>query len=75
MIIREFYRTLKDGRNLVRTYSTEGMKIKKVGTNETYDEAIDLEEMAFDYTEITEEEYEAIMLKQQQEQELEASIQ
>ena len=43
MIIREFYRTRKDKVNLFRTFSDRGMKIRKIGTDEVYDEAIDVE--------------------------------
>lgn len=32
MIIKEFYKTRKDGVNLYRTYSDNGFKIQKVGT-------------------------------------------
>ena len=39
-IIKEFYVTREDGVDLYRTYSDEGYKIQKVGTDEIYDEAI-----------------------------------
>jgi hypothetical protein len=51
MVVKEFYRTRADGQNLVRTYSDKGMKIRKVGTDEVYDEAIDLEWQPFVYEE------------------------
>lgn len=51
MIIREFYSTRKDGTNLFRTFSDEGVKIRKVGTDEVYDEAIDIEGTPFTYEE------------------------
>lgn len=51
MIKREDYRTRKDGVNLIRTYSTEGLKIRKVGTDEIYDKAIDVESAPFTYEE------------------------
>lgn len=54
MIIKEFYRTRKDGVNLYRTYSNEGLKIQNVGTDEIYDEAIDVETALFVYTETAE---------------------
>ena len=54
MIKREFYRTRKDGVNLYRTYSDEGYKIQKAGTNEIYDEAIDVETATFAYLETRE---------------------
>ena len=51
MIIKEFYRTRDDGVNLYRTCSTEGLQIRKVGTDEIYDEAIDVENTHFEYEE------------------------
>lgn len=51
MIVKEFYRTRKDGVNLYRTYSDADMKIQKVGTDEIYDEAIDVEGAPFTYEE------------------------
>lgn len=54
MIIKEFYKTRKDGVNLYRTYSDNGFKIQKVGTDEIYDEAIDVETALFVYTETAE---------------------
>jgi hypothetical protein len=50
-IVKEFYRTRKDGVNLYRTYSDADMKIQKVGTDEIYDEAIDVEGAPFTYVE------------------------
>lgn len=50
-IVKEFYRTRKDGVNLYRTYSDADMKIQKVGTDEIYDEAIDVEGAPFTYEE------------------------
>ena len=54
MIKREFYKTRKDGINLYKTYSDEGYKIIKVGTDEIYDEAIDIETNNFTYEETNE---------------------
>lgn len=51
MIVKEFFRTRADGVNLVRTYSDKGLKIRKVGTDEVYDEAIDVEGKPFVYEE------------------------
>ena len=51
MIVREFYRTRKDGVDLYRTYSDEGLKIQKVGTDEIYDEAIDIDGAPYTYVE------------------------
>lgn len=51
MIIREYYTTRKDGINLFRTYSDNKVMIRKVGTNEVYDEAIDVEGAPYVYEE------------------------
>lgn len=54
MIIKEYYRTREDGVNLSRTYSDANLKIQKIGTNEIYDEAIDVEGAPYEYEETTE---------------------
>ena len=54
MIIKECYSTKEDGVKLYKTYSDNGFKIKKVGTNEVYDEAIDVESATFEYEETEE---------------------
>lgn len=54
MIIKECYSTREDGVKLYKTYSDNGFKIKKVGTNEVYDEAIDVESATFEYEETEE---------------------
>lgn len=51
MVVRKFYRTRKDGVNLYRTYSDADLKIQKVGTDEIYDEAIDVESAPYTYEE------------------------
>lgn len=51
MIILENFGTRKDGVRLVRRYSDKGVMIQKVGTDELYNEAIDLEGAAFLYEE------------------------
>lgn len=53
MIRREFYRTRKDGVKLYKTYSDEGYFIRKVGTEEVYEEAIDIEDAPYTYEETT----------------------
>lgn len=53
-IIKEFYITRTDGVNLYRTYSDENFKIKKIGTDEVYDEAVDIENAPYEYEETTE---------------------
>lgn len=51
MIKTDFYITRKDGTNLWYTYSDKNMMIQKVGTNELYSEAIDVEGNDFIYIE------------------------
>ena len=51
MIQREFYITRKDGVDLYRTYSDTNHYIHKIGTNEIYDEAIDVESAPYTYEE------------------------
>lgn len=54
MIKREFYKERKDGVKLYRTYSNENYKIQKKGTNEIYDEAVDIESSEYEYIETDE---------------------
>ena len=54
MIIREFYMTRTDGVNLYKTYSDKGVYIKKQGTDEKYDIAIDIENADCIYEETNE---------------------
>lgn len=54
MIIREFYKTRADGVNLYRTYSDANFIIHKNGTEEYYDEAIDVENAPYTYEETNE---------------------
>ena len=51
MIQREFYVTRYDGVNLYKTYSDSNLYIRKVGTDEIYREAIDVESADFTYEE------------------------
>ena len=53
-IVKEFYKTRNDGVNLYRTYSDNNYKIKKIGTEEIYDEAIDIETASYEYKETSE---------------------
>ena len=55
MVVREFYSTRKDGVNLFRTYSDTNKYIKKVGTEEEYSEAIDVEGAPYEYEETDKE--------------------
>ena len=50
MIVREFYRTRKDGMNLYRTFSDAGFTIIRNDGIE-YDVAIDVEPCQFTYVE------------------------
>lgn len=59
MIVKEFYKIREDGVALNRTYSDKGLMIRKVGTDEVYDEAIDIEGVPFEYEE-TEEKIECL---------------
>lgn len=54
MIVKEFYRTREDGVNLYRTFSNEGLMIRKAGTDEIYSEAVDIENAQFHYVETAE---------------------
>lgn len=54
MIKIDFYKQRTDGVNLYRTYSDENYKIQKVGTDEIYDEAIDIENSGYEYIETEE---------------------
>jgi hypothetical protein len=51
MVVKEFFRTREDSVNLYRNYSDINVKIKKVGTDEIYDEAIDVEDAPYVYEE------------------------
>ena len=51
MIVREFYKIREDGKALFITYSDEDFQIRKVGTDEVYDEAIDVENVPYAYEE------------------------
>lgn len=53
MVIKEFLKTREDGVNLYKTVSDQNLMIKKVGTNELYSSAIDIEGAPFEYEETT----------------------
>ena len=61
---KEFYRTREDGINLYRSYSDENFMIRQNETGDLYDEAIDVENAPYTYTEtdipIEEEENEMV---------------
>ena len=54
MIIKEFYLTREDGVVLNRTYSDKGFYILQNETGIKYEEAIDVEESVYTYTETNE---------------------
>ena len=54
MVVKEFYRVREDGVILYRSFSDEGFYIQKIGTNEVYSEAIDVETAPYEYVETTE---------------------
>lgn len=54
MIVREFFELREDNVKLFRTYSDKSVKIRKIGTNEIYDEAIDIENAPYFYEETNE---------------------
>ena len=58
MIVREYFMTRKDGVKLYKTYSDQNKYIRKVGTEEEYDIAIDIENAQYTYEE-TENEIES----------------
>jgi hypothetical protein len=54
MVVKEFYRVREDGVILYRSFSDEGFYIQKIGTDEVYSEAIDVENAPYKYVETTE---------------------
>ena len=63
MIVREYFMTRKDGVKLYKTYSDQNKYIRKVGTEEEYDMAIDIENAQYTYEE-TEKEIESVEVEQ-----------
>ena len=51
MIVKEYYGTRKDEVRLYKTYSDNNKIIHKIGTDEEYDIAIDVENAPFEYEE------------------------
>lgn len=51
MVVKEFDSKREDGVNLYKSYSDAGFCIQKVGTDEIYDAAIDIEGAPFEYVE------------------------
>lgn len=50
-IVTEFYKETAEGVKLNRTYSDQELKIRKVDTDEVYNEAVDVEGAPFTYEE------------------------
>lgn len=57
MIVREFYRTRKDGVSLYRTYSDAGYLIRQTQTGAEYAEAVDVADAPYTYTETDQNAY------------------
>lgn len=55
MIVREYFMTRKDGVKLYKTYSDQNKYIRKIGTEEEYDIAIDIENAPYTYEETDKE--------------------
>ena len=51
MVQKEYHSTREDGVKLVRSFSDKGVMIRKLGTKQTYAEAIDVENAPYRYTE------------------------
>ena len=51
MVKTEFYRVREDGVNLYKTYSDNNMMIRQDQTGTLYEEAIDIENRGYTYTE------------------------
>ena len=54
MITRDYLRTRKDGVKLYTTRSTSGLKIRQEQTGAVFDEAVDVENAPYTYTETDE---------------------
>ena len=55
MIVREYFDTRSDGVRLYRTFSDINHYILKVGTDEVYSEAVDVEDAPYTYEETDKE--------------------
>ena len=55
MIVKKYYSKRKDGVKLYKTYSDNNKIIHKIGTNEEYDIAIDIENAPYTYEETDKE--------------------
>lgn len=50
-VVRVYYNTRKDGTRLYKSYSDKGETIRKVGTDEVYSEAVDINTAQYTYEE------------------------
>jgi hypothetical protein len=55
MIVREFYSECRNGMRLFKTFSDINHYIRKVGTDEVYSEAVDVEGAPYTYEETDKE--------------------
>lgn len=51
MVIKKFHKKRSDGVALYRTHSDRNEYLRKVGTDEVYSEAIDIESAPYEYVE------------------------
>ena len=51
MVVKVYYKTREDGTRLYKSYSDKGETIRKVGTDEVYSEAIDIDTAQYTYEE------------------------
>lgn len=51
MVIKEFLKTREDGVNLYKSYSDQNMMLRKVGTDEVYASAVDIDGAPYQYEE------------------------
>lgn len=54
MVVKEYYGQRKDGVDLYMSYSDEGFYIRKIGTNEVYSSAVDVDGAPYIYEETDE---------------------
>lgn len=55
MIVKEYFRTRNDGVKLYKSYSDNNKIIHKIGTQEEYSDAIDVEDAPYVYEETDKE--------------------
>lgn len=50
-VVKVYYNTRADGTRLYKSYSDKGETIRKVGTDEVYSEAVDIDTAQYTYEE------------------------